>query len=288
MPKFQCLPRDWRDSLGRLFASARRELLVCSPYITEDGTSFVEECSHPKLRNDGRCTVVTNLAPVNIVQGATDPHALQHLSRSLSRVTVCHLPRLHAKVYVADTASAIVTSANLTFGGVRANYEYGIHITDRQTVAQIRSDILGYSELGARLSDGQLARYVEVADEVRNAFQRQQRSITKTAKTTFEQLLHKAEDELIGLRLSGVSATQVFERSIEYLLRRHGAMTTPGLQSQIAAINPDLCDETVDRIINGRHFGKRWKHMVRAAQSHLKDRGLIELRAGRWRMVATD
>ncbi len=287
MSKFQCLPREWSDCLGQLFSSARREILVCSPYITDDGVRFVEERISAKFRRDGNCTVITNLAPANIVQGATDPRALQRLLQALPNLGLWHLPRLHAKVYVADMHSAIVTSANLTFGGVRANYEYGIYLRDAKIVAQIRSDIIGYGELGARLTELQLSRYVEVADEVREAFQGQQRSITQTAKTVFDRLLHKAENELISLRVSGASRTPIFERTIEYLLKRDGPMTTPEMHRRIAAIHPDLCDETVDRIINGRHFGKQWKHAVRTAQSHLKIRGSIALSDGQWRLVAS-
>ena len=33
------------------------------------------------------------------------------------------LSRLHAKVYIADSKAAFVTSANLTRGGLRENYE---------------------------------------------------------------------------------------------------------------------------------------------------------------------
>ena len=161
-------------------------------------------------------------------------------------------------------------------------------MVDVDIVTQIRSDIIGYSELGARLTDHQLARYIEVADEVRAAFQRQQRSITKTAKARFEQLFYKAENELIALRLAGAPVTQVFTRTIEYLLQRHGAMTTPELHSRIAAIHPDLCDDTIDRVINGRHFGKKWKNLVRTAQSQLKGRSVIELSEGRWKLVKHD
>jgi hypothetical protein len=283
--KFVCLQRDWRDSLGHLLASAERELLICSPYITSEGIRFVEECSRIELRQKGKCTVVTNLAPTNVVQGATDPRALQRLSHSISNTAFWHLPRLHAKVYVADASAAIVTSANLTLGGVRANYEYGVHVADVDTVAQIRNDIIGYSELGTRLTDGQLSRYIEVADEVRAAFEKQQRSISRTAKARFEQLFYKAENELIALRLAGAPVTQVFARTIEYLLRRHGAMTTPEIHSHIAEIHPDLCDDTVDRVIDGRHFGKKWKNLVRTAQSQLKVRSVIELSGGRWKLV---
>ncbi len=63
-----------------------------------------------------------------------------------------HLSKLHAKVYVADTKRAIVTSGNLTRGGLDINYEYGIRIDEPCAVARIREDLLDYSKLGAAVS----------------------------------------------------------------------------------------------------------------------------------------
>jgi hypothetical protein len=47
-----------------------------------------------------------------------------------------------------------------------------------------------------------------------------------------------------------------------------------------------LCDDEVDRVIDGRHFGKKWKHAVRTAQQHLRRKGLIALEGELWRLRA--
>jgi hypothetical protein len=96
--------------------------------------------------------------------------------------------------------------------------------------------------------------------------------------------LRRAEDELVRYRLQGGSVTSVFERTTSYLLRRNGPLSTRELHPLIQQIHPDLCDDTVDRVIDGVHFGKRWKHWVRTAQHHLKSRGEIELHEGKWRL----
>ena len=50
-----------------------------------------------------------------------------------------HLHRLHAKIYVAEFFShAIVTSANLTRGGLDLNYEYGASFRDTEIVKVVR------------------------------------------------------------------------------------------------------------------------------------------------------
>jgi len=106
------------SALGTLLNSAKRDVLVASPFITQEGALFVDKYLSSKVRNTGVFRVITNLSPNNVVQGATDPRALQFLAEHVNGLTVWHLPKLHAKVYIADVRSAIVTSANLTNGGL--------------------------------------------------------------------------------------------------------------------------------------------------------------------------
>lgn len=278
------LHRGWTSFLGTLLSSAKRDVLVVSPFITQEGALFVDKYLSMKVRNSGVCRVITNLSPNNIVQGATDPRALQFLADRVNGLTVWHLPKLHAKVYIADVRSAIVTSANLTSGGLTQNYEYGIHFAKLATVGRIREEITAYGNLGVCLSADELKHYVDVSEQVRAAYQTQQRTVSRRAKAHFERLLFKAESDLISLRISGASRTNVFERTIEYLLSRYGAMTTPEIHERVKSIHPDLCDDSIDRVIAGQHFGKKWKHAVRTAQGHLKGAGRIELIGGRWRL----
>jgi len=48
---------------------------------------------------------------------------------------------------------------------------------------------------------------------------------------------------------------------------------------------PDLCDDDVELVINGEHFGKKWKHQVRNAQQALKRVGRISFDGKRWHRV---
>jgi len=53
----------------------------------------------------------------------------------------------------------------------------------------------------------------------------------------------------------------------------------------IQQMPPDLCDGTVDRVIDGTRFGKKWRHAVRTAQQQLKKRGTIALINGAWTLA---
>jgi hypothetical protein len=57
------------------------------------------------------------------------------------------------------------------------------------------------------------------------------------------------------------------------------------MNPMIQRIHADLCDDSIDRVIDGEHFGKKWKHAVRTAQQQLKKRGEIHLRDGRWHLT---
>lgn len=274
--------QGWQEQFVDVIESARTNLLLCSPYVSQYGCDVVIAHLSSQRRNSGRVTVITDLSPEAICQGSTEPDAIRSIAAQVPTLGVRHLPRLHAKVYVADSRMAIVTSGNLTAGGLRQNYEYGIQLCEPRAVARIRDDVSAYGELGAHIEKDQLAEYSEIARAVRSSYVRARRSIATDVRRRFQAALRRAEDELVRLRLAGGAMHTVFARTILYLLRRLGPLTTTELHSRIEAIHPDLCDNTVDRVIEGKRFGKKWKHAVRTAQQQLKKRGLIDLNKDCW------
>jgi hypothetical protein len=62
-------------------------------------------------------------------------------------------------------------------------------------------------------------------------------------------------------------------------------MPTVQLHKLISELHPDLCDDSVDRVIEGENFGKKWKHAVRTAQQNLKKKGEIANSEGVWRSL---
>ena len=79
----------------------------------------------------------------------------------------------------------------------------------------------------------------------------------------------------------------VFARTIAYLLGTHRQLLTVQMHRYIQELHPDLCDDSVDRVIEGKHFGKKWKHAVRTAQQALKKRKLVAYSDGLWRATPT-
>ena len=121
--EMKVLARGWHKALEALAANAKRELVVCSPFVGCAATELLMGCLTPGFRKTGSITFITDLSPSNICQRSTDPWALRGLRDHANSAVIRHLPAVHAKVYVADDEMAIVGSGNLTAGGLYRNFE---------------------------------------------------------------------------------------------------------------------------------------------------------------------
>ncbi len=278
------LRHDWKDDLGSLLTEARKTLVVSSPYVTRRVTDFILTHVSASAKPTIQVALLTDLSPMNVAQGATDPSAVHALATALPRTKVFHLPRVHAKVYVTDAERAIVTSGNLTAGGLDLNYEYGLKVLDPQTAAAIERDITEYSGLGAVIPVKTLDAYSRRSTELRELYLAQERTVRR-ADVRLSKALRAAADDLTRLRLAGGPMHTVFAATILYLLSKHGPLPTTDLHPRIEAMHPDLCDNSIDRVIDGKRFGKKWKHAVRTAQQQLKKRGRIALIEGEWTLL---
>lgn len=284
MSTLTVLPRDWKMHLAGLVSNAKAELFISSPYVTHEGSNFVADNLSSSFSKSGQLIFLTDLSPLNIAQGATNPNALQILEAAVPNFILKHLPRLHAKVYVADANRAIVTSGNLTAGGLALNYECGVEVAIPTLAQEIHNDIMDYANLGADVSSSQLLAYCQISDRVRAAFRKERAATAKSVRKEFTDALRNAEDELIKLRLAEGAIHTVFAKTVLYLLKNRTSLNTQNIHQMVQAMHPDLCDDAIDRVIDGKRFGKKWKHAVRTAQQHLKRRELIELVGDQWKL----
>ena len=280
------LRSPWTESFRELVSCAERELLLVSPFIKVQATDEVVSI----LRRRGvdrniRVTVLTNLRPENILNGSTDLEAVSGLSNALPKFRLVHLPSLHAKVYVADDRMAVITSANLTRPGIAASLEYGVALTDLAMVKEIRQDFESYSRLGAKIEAIDLELLLHASRELKDTFIKAERSIRADARRALAQKLEVVEVQLLKQRVRGKTTHSIFADTILFLLTK-GPLSTTEMHPLIQQLHPDICDDSVDRVIAGVHFGKRWKHNVRSAQAFLKGKGLIRRDGTRWGLAS--
>jgi hypothetical protein len=272
---------------GSFLSSIEHSCVLCSPFIGREPVSqLVLAVKKKRIEQRLNLLVVTDISLRTLLLGATDIDALSDLQTAIPNARIVYLPRVHAKVYVADTQMAMIGSANFTNGGISRNLEYVVRVDSPQHVRQIRTDIEAYAKLGGIVTSSQLSTIKTITGNLRQAVEVEQRSISEKLRGASEKLRRETEDDLIRVRIGGSSINAIFCRTIEYLLRG-GPLTTEQLHERIRGIHPDLCDDSIDRVIDGVRYGKLWKHQVRTAQQHLKRANSIVLDnvSGSWRLL---
>jgi hypothetical protein len=271
------------DSLSR---SISRSALLVSPFISLEPLQHLSSILNK--RTAVTVQILTSLNVDNLIQGTTDVGAIASFCRMIPSTTVRHLPRLHAKVYIADDRLAILTSANLTEAGLNQNYEYGIEITDPILVSKISEDLKAYRDLGVEVSLLELEQLTEISHELQERQAQVLRSARQALRQEFKRKVEVATEAVMYLRAKpGETTNKIFSRTILYLLR-NGPISTQQMHPLIQRIHPDLCDDSIDRVIRGVHFGKRWKHMLRNAQQSLKNTELIRFDGRKWHLFKTN
>jgi hypothetical protein len=229
--------------------------------------------------------ILTNLDLTNISSAGFDIGSLLRLWSKFN-VSIASLGKLHAKAYIADDRVAFLTSANLTRGGLRENYEYGIIFRDKNIVSIILDDMDKYFNLG-NVFDRQAIE--DIKNEVEGIKELQQKIDKNIELRNLNKLLKEKKNSLqtkiLQNRIKTKTINNIFAETIKYLLETKGPLSTKELHPFIKNIHPDICDDTLDRVIDGQHFGKKWKHQVRSAQQYLYRKSLIYLEKGKWHLV---
>ncbi|MGI8911707.1 MAG: phospholipase D family protein [Rubrobacteraceae bacterium] len=281
----QLVSREGRHTLNKVLDAANQRLLICAPFITTTEMTRVIDRLQAKADFDEMSVdLITDLRPDSVLAGSLHVQALVDLLNSGCEVKITALARVHAKVYLADTSVAWVTSANLTTAALNHNLEYGVFIEEPSVAADVLRDMNDYARLGAIATRLQIQNYATVVDALRKEYESYRRTSEARFRRQFRQRLEEASVEAIRLQVGDRSAHAVFSDAITFLLRS-GPMSTKEMHPKIQALLPELCDDQRDRVIDGRHFGKLWKHHVRTAQQHLKRTGTISYENGVWKLT---
>ena len=129
MRGFVSISKSWNTVFQELLSDSRH-LDFASPFIKTSAVQPIVEC-------DMKVRGITVLAPTPFVRGASDIEALELLLERKAKLR--SLRNLHSKLFIFDSA-AVVTSANLTEGGLRRNIEYGVLIPEGEVFQKVKAD----------------------------------------------------------------------------------------------------------------------------------------------------
>ncbi len=146
----QLVGSDWGARLASAFAREPQQVRVVCPFIKREALQgLLDEHVPSDLK------VVTRFSLADFSRGVSDIGALRALLAAGGRVR--GLRHLHAKLYIFDSASAAITSANLTTAALYRNHEFGCVLSRHAEVAQCRSYFKRlWKRSGSDLTVGQL------------------------------------------------------------------------------------------------------------------------------------
>ncbi len=124
---------DWLAERAR---NCQSRMHIGSPYVT-DALLEVAKLVPKKAKK----WLITQTNLVDFKRGASNLDVLCDLAESGARIF--SLNNLHAKIYIFDDSTALVTSANATRRGLHSNWECGFAIHDAPTAKRLRMMLLG-------------------------------------------------------------------------------------------------------------------------------------------------
>lgn len=128
------LKTPWKNELMDLVSNSKNNIKITSPFVKENVCN--ELLSYKKTQTE--IELITSVNLLNIYSGFLDLKGLENIINNRGKVK--SFPNLHSKIYIFDDKKAIITSSNLTNGGLINNFEYGLFIEDKKIITEVSND----------------------------------------------------------------------------------------------------------------------------------------------------
>lgn len=135
----EILKTPWKDNLLELVSQSKKSIKITSPFVKEN---VCNELLSIKKSNTS-LELITSFKLMNIYSGSLDLSGLENVIKN--KGVVKNFPKLHSKIYLFDDKKVIITSGNLTYGGLLNNFEYGIYTENAEVVSKVVNDFSSIS-----------------------------------------------------------------------------------------------------------------------------------------------
>lgn len=123
---------DW---LSQHAQACQSRMIIASPYVNDGILPFARSIGESVSR-----TFITRTDLRDFALGSSNLNTLCSLAEE--GFTIRSFSDLHAKVYIFDDSSALVTSANATFSGMNRNWECGLGTQNTRVVTRLARSLL--------------------------------------------------------------------------------------------------------------------------------------------------
>lgn len=190
---FDVIKSPWENNFFSFVSGVQKSIKICSPFVKYDAVK--------KLYEHKKCNVsfdlLTNFNIAYFHKKSSDIEAMKYILNNDDKIR--NVSNLHAKIYIFDDKSTVITSSNLTNSGLNRNYEYGIYSDEHSLVSKVCSD---FALLSNDCSTSEIK--IDVVEEIDNILGR----LPKASSDNLSNLLKDDEilsnaREAIGNTLSG-------------------------------------------------------------------------------------
>ena len=124
----------WKNNFLELVSNSKHSIKITSPFVKENvcNEMLIAKSSNVKLE------LITSFKLGNIHSGSLDIKAIENIINKDGIVK--NHSKLHSKIYLFDDKEVIISSGNLTNGGLINNFEYGVYTNDKAIVSQVVTD----------------------------------------------------------------------------------------------------------------------------------------------------
>lgn len=122
---FEIVKNPWDKKLYQLVSQSQKNIKISSPYISKQICKNIFQSKNAQTK----IQLITDFKINNLINNSLDIQALEEFIANNSLIK--SYPSLHAKIYIFDDEKFVISSSNLTFGGLVKNFEYGIFSNDK-------------------------------------------------------------------------------------------------------------------------------------------------------------
>ena len=271
MKEIEILTNPIKNVFMDLVKRTKEQMFLSSPFIKANIAKDIFE----NKNSNTQVSVLTSYKLANFYRNSSDVEALKYLLEN--QVEIKNYSRLHAKTYIFDCEKAIVTSGNLTQGGLETNYECGVLIYEQSLIKDLRANFIKVFKDTEKVSPV-TEEVVSMTEEILSKVPKEKRvKFEKSEKDLFAETGYEPEDDLydggietIVNTLSGwrLDVFRVVSRISENIFELENVY---GWKDELQKLHPD------NRNVEAK---------IRQQLQELRDLGLIEfLKPGVYRKL---
>ena len=129
----ELIESPWIDRFTDLIKNTNESFLFTSPFIKLSTVNLLLK----NRKRDIEVKGITSFKLRSFERKASDLEALKTLLK-IDKVKLRNFPKLHSKIYIFDSNTAVVSSANLTQGGLRRNFELGVLLKEEPIIKELK------------------------------------------------------------------------------------------------------------------------------------------------------